>query len=264
MTSNKLNYTLKSVNRRVLIGAILFTASVFGSATGGAFAQGIQTLRNPYIPGANYSPPYVCPQEGQPPAIGDGNAPAPVTPGHTCAPESMPWVRVIPANQIDQPNSWVGGLPSEDTLASPYTLGPSLNVPHPPSVPGQDPGQLPGPLDFRPPPAAIVNINPNGGMPGDMAPKERWGGQTTRDLGLYRSGSRLNDFGEKLQQKPDLYATPQCSEDGPRQGFSYAGRMGNQANHAPSLPGAQATQDLHGNRTRFKNNTRSRMTIANY
>lgn len=226
----------------------------------------METLRNPLIPGACYSPPFACPPQGQPPAIGDGSAPAPVTPGHTCAPESMPWVRVIPANQIDQPNSWVGGLPSEDTLAPPYVLGPSLNVPHPPSTPGQDPGQLPGPRDFRPPPAAIVNINPNGGMPGDFAPKQRWGGQTTRDLGLYRNqGSQLTDFGEKLTQKPNLQATPQPSEDGPRQGYSYPGKMGNSSNRSSSLPNAQTTQDLHGNRTLFKGpHNRSRMTIANY
>ncbi|HEY9784541.1 MAG TPA: hypothetical protein V6D17_03995 [Candidatus Obscuribacterales bacterium] len=255
----------KRLTPKVQVNAVFLVVAMIAGSSTAAIGQ-IQTLRNPLIPGATYSPPYACPPEGCPPPPGDGQMPAPVTPGHTCAPESMPWVRAIPANQIDQPNSWVGGLPSEDTLASPYVLGKQLNVPHPPSVPGSNPGSLPGPLDFQPPPAAIVNIRPQGGMPGDFAPQQRWGGQTTRDFGLYKSqGSRLNDFGEKLTEKPDLYTMPQFSEDGPRNGLSYPGRMGNQPAHSKIWPNAQTTQDLHGNRTLFKGpNLRSQLTIAPY
>ncbi len=220
-----------------------------------------QTLRNPLIPGAMYSPPYVCPQEGAPPPIGSGNAPAPVTPGHYGAPESMTWVRNIPATQIDQPDSNVG-LPSSDTLAEPYTLGSQLQVPHPPSTPGQDYGPIPGPANFTPPPAALVNICPQGGMPGDQAPIQRWGGQTTRDLGIHRTkGAQTTDFGERLPDKPDLQAQPQFSQDGPRP--STQGTMGGGAVH-PSTNGAQAATDLHGNRTLYRGQTHSRLTIAPY
>lgn len=236
--------------------AVVVSAGLAASAQ----AQ-IDTLRNPLIPGAMYSSPYTCAPEGQPPPPGHGYAPAPVTQGHYGAPESMPWVRNIPATQIDQPNSYVG-LPSNNVLASPYTLGGQLQVPHPPSTPGEDYGQIPGPMNFYPPPAAVVNICPEGGMPGDQAPIQRWGGQTTRDLGLYRNhGSKLTDFGEKLSQKPDLQAQPQFSEDGPRpQG---QGSMGGGAVRA-SIRGAQAATDLHGNRTLFKGQARSRLTIAPY
>lgn len=240
--------------------AAAFALVAIAGLAGSAQAQ-IDTLRNPLIPGAMYSAPYSCPQEGAPPPIGSGSAPSPVTPGHYGAPESMPWVRNIPATQIDQSNSYVG-LPSADTLAEPYTLGSQLQVPHPPSTPGNDYGQIPGPINFTPPPAALVNICPQGGMPGDNAPIQRWGGQTTRDLGIYRTkGSQLTDFGERLPDKPNLQAQPQFSQDGPRP--STQGTMGGGAVH-PATNGAQAATDLHGNRTLYKGQTRSRLTIAPY
>lgn len=250
-TSRKATKCLKAAAFALLVAGGLATA---------AQAQQ-ETLRNPLIPGAMYSSPYTCPQEGCPPPPGDGFAPPPVTQGHYGAPETMPWVRNIPATQIDQSNSYVG-LPSSTTLAAPYTLGSQLQVPHPPSTPGQDYGQIPGPANFYPPPAAVVNICPEGGMPGDQAPIQRWGGQTTRDLGVYRChGSKLTDFGEKLSQKPDLQAQPQFSQDGPRpQGQGSMGSGGVRG----SMNGAQAATDLHGARTLFKGQTRSRLTIAPY
>lgn len=233
---------------------------VAGGLATAAQAQ-IDTLRNPLIPGAMTSAPYTCAPEGSPPPIGHGYAPPPVTPGHYGAPESMPWVRYIPATQIDQPNSYVG-LPSSDTLAAPYTLGSQLQVPHPPSTPGGDYGPIPGPANFTPPPAALVNICPEGGMPGDQAPIQRWGGQTTRDLGIPRThGAQTTDFGDKLSQKPDLQAMPQFSQDGPRP--TGQGSMGGGSTRA-SVHGAKAASDLYGQRTLHRGQTRSRLTIAPY
>ncbi|HNB25223.1 MAG TPA: hypothetical protein PKZ32_22570, partial [Candidatus Melainabacteria bacterium] len=114
--------------------AAAFALFVYVGLAAAAQAQ-IDTLRNPLIPGAMSSAPYSCPPEGCPPPVGSGYAPPPVTQGHYGAPESMPWVRNIPATQIDQANSYVG-LPSSQTLAAPYTLGSQLQVPHPPSTPG--------------------------------------------------------------------------------------------------------------------------------
>lgn len=257
-TFNMSNANIKKAKQCLI--AVAFAVFAIGSLAVTAQAQS-STLRNPTIPGAMYSDPYTCPPEGCPPPIGSGSAPPPVTPGHYGAPECMPWVRNIPATQIDQQNSYVG-LPSSDTLSVPYTLGSQLQVPHPPSTPGRDLGSIPGPANFYAPPAAVVNICPQGGMPGDQAPIQRWGGQTTRDLGLPRChGSQLTDFGERLSQKPDLQAQPQCSADGPRpQGI---GSMGSGSVRA-SVNGAQAATDLHGNRTLYKGQTRSRLTIAPY
>lgn len=221
-----------------------------------------QSLRNPLIPGAPSAPAGAAPYEGQPPPIGQGYAPPPVTPGMWGAPELLPWNSNIPANQIDQPSSQVNTGADPTTLASPYTLGSQLYAPAPPSTPGQDNGPLSGPMDFYPPPAALVNINAQGGMPGDFAPQQRWGGQTTRDLGRRTTqGSTLQDYGEKLTEKPNLKMYPQGAEDGPRN--TYAPDRNYTSNRDPNLGNAQATTDLHGNRTLFKgSNQRSRQTIA--
>jgi len=259
MKTSKITSNATTRKAMKCLKAAAFAIVVSAGLAAAAQAQS-ETLRNPLIPGAMYSSPYTCPAEGCPPPIGSGNAPPPVTPGHYGAPEAMPWVRNIPATQIDQSNSYVG-LPSSRIEAAPYTLGSQLQVPHPPSTPGSDYGQIPGPMNFYPPPAAVVNICPQGGMPGDQAPIQRWGGQTTRDLGLPRChGSQLTDFGEKLSQKPDLCAQPQFSQDGPRpQGQGSMGSGGVRASF-----GAQAATDLHGNRTLYKGHTRSRLTIAPY
>jgi hypothetical protein len=201
------------------------------------------------------TPPYVPAQEGQAPPIGDGNAPLGINPGHLGygIPEPashVPGIPPVPAGQ--QGKDMVNGY------VAPYLTPP-------PSTGGMDPGLVTNPQDFYAPPAAWVNINASGGMPGDQAPTQRWGGQTTRDLGRNPGfsrgfGSTCNDFGEKLREKPDLKMMPQSSEDGPRQGATGGG-----GGRASSLPGAQATEDLHGNRSFFKGeNLRSRLTIAPY
>lgn len=202
------------------------------------------------------TPPYEPAPEGQAPPIGDGFAPMGINPGHlgygvTTPASHVPGIPPVPAGQ--QGKDMVNGY------VAPYLTPP-------PSTEGPDPGLVHNPQDFYNPPAAWVNINAGGGMPGDQAPTQRWGGQTTRDLGRNPGfsrgsmGSSLTDFGEKLREKPDLKMQPQSSEDGPRQGAG-GGGGGRQS----SLPGAQATEDLHGNRSFFKGeNLRSRLTIAPY
>ncbi len=247
---------------KTAVSAVVASLFVPLAATAYGEGPGYQTMRNPLIPGAPNAPAGVAPYEGQPPPIGSGFGPAPVTPGMWGGPELLPWNSNIPANQIDQSSSQVDTGADPTTLASPYTLGSQLYAPAPPSTPGQDNGPLSGPMDFYPPPAALVNINAQGGMPGDFAPQQRWGGQTTRDLGRrITQGSSLTDFGEKLTEKPDLKMMPQGAEDGPRR--SYAPDRNYTSNRDANLGNAQATTDLHGNRSLFKgSNQRSRQTIA--
>lgn len=165
------------------------------------FAQGTTTLRTPLIPGAIPSPPFVCPPEGQPPAIGDGPLPAPVTPGHLNPPELMPWVPAIPSNQIDQGSSGVPlpfGPPVE---MPPGVLGPALTpfIPKSPSTPGFDPGSMTAPAGFINP-ADQLNIIPTGGLPGTggyntTINKIRRGGQETHQWGIRENQSVLGGGG---------------------------------------------------------------------
>jgi hypothetical protein len=224
------------------------------------------SLRNPLIPSASQTAPGQKAPIGQAPPIGDGNVPEPIPAGMGGPPTLLPWKTNVPANQIDIQDSQVnlGVDPSVET--PPFVLGPMLNPPHPPSTPGGDPGMLPGHPGFAAP-ARIVNINPNGGMPGDLAPTTKWGGQTARDFGLYRThGSQLNDFGQRLKDKPDLAVKPVPCEDGPRPA-TYPGQMGADSNRDPNIaqnsPG-QTTQDLYGNRMLIQGRLRALMTIAPY
>lgn len=252
---------MKNSNTTGKIAAVTLVACAFllGSLLP-ASAQH-RTLRNPLIECAPNEQPYTAPQEGDPPAPGDGRSPLPVTRGDGGSPELLPWVPFIPANQIDQGSSYVS-LPDPSITSSPGELGQSLQVPHPPSTPGADPGNVYAPRDFHKPPVAVVNINPGGGMPGDFAPQQRWGGQYSRDFGLRRGGSSLTDFGEKLTEKPDIKVQPQHSEDGPRQ--TTQPQIGFSPHRSTNLPRAQGTQDI-GHRIYFKGaNLRSRLTIAPY
>lgn len=244
--------------------AMLIAFGLLVGSPSAAQAQGFNSLRNPLIPGALTTDPYQAPPPSLPPPPGQGFNPAPVTPGMGGGPTVEPWVPYIPANQIDQQDSQVN-LPDPSILAPPGTLGKSLSVPHAPSTPGADPGMIHAPQDFSQPPVANVNINPQGGFPGDQAPQQRWGGQTTRDFGLrHDTGSTLTDFGQKLQDKPDLKMNPQTSQDGPRQA-NYPGLIGCVTNRQSSIPGAQTTLDWYGNRRMFKGpQERSKATIAPY
>ncbi len=196
--------------------------------TGASALAQTTTLRTPLIYGANSAPPMSEAEEGQPPAIGSGDMPAPVTPGMMGRPTVLPSVPITPANYGEYSSVRINVDPmSEDPAGQ---LGPSTWAPPPPSTMGADPGIIHAPLDFHPPPAQVVNINPDGGIPGN-AGTERWGGQQTHDWGRYKNrGKRSFDFGEE-----EFGST---SEDGPNQ----------------ALPGARGTQDLYGDRMPRRNN----------
>jgi len=181
--------------------------------------------------------PNQAPMPGMPEIPGAGPTPAPVTPGMMGNPSLLPSNLTQPAN--------IGGssyyLPFDPATTSiPGQLGPSLYVPPPASTPGTDPGMIHAPLDFIPPPVLVTNINPGGGLSG-AAPINRWGGQTTRDFGLYRyGGTQKYDFGQGM-----VYG--QASQDGPFQ----------------QLPGAVPTQDLYGARG-YARGGATTQTIAPY
>lgn len=225
---------------------VLLTTIIAGSL--GAmpvFAQGCDlsgspnsTLRNPLIYGAENAAPFQQPALGQPPAIGDGSCPDPVTPGMGGPPTLIPSIPVTPANNIQYPSYQVPFHPA--TQAPPGVLGPSIWAPPSPSTPGADPGIIHAPLDFYRPPVAVVPINPGGGISG-FAPTQRWGGQTSTDWGRYKhQGKRAFDFGQ------GMYG--QTSQDGPCQ----------------TLPGAVPTQDLYGRRCNVNYGSSQIQTIAPY
>ncbi len=201
----------------------------------------MNTLRSPLIYGAPNSPAWVPAQEGCPPPIGSGDCPLPVTGGDYGAP-------FLPVTSVPMP--LVGPLDKAtvNAFAAPYLCPP-------PSTPGYDPYSINGSSGGYgvSAPVSVVNVSPGGGLEGS-APTRRWRAQRSFDHGqpnnVRGNGSTLNDFGQKLCDKPDLKMVPQVSQDGPRQQGSWMG---------------QTTQDLHGNRSLFKGpNLRSQLTIAPY
>jgi hypothetical protein len=174
-----------------------------------AFAQSSTTLHTPLIPGATSTPPFVCPPEGQPPAMGDGPTPQPVVPGMGGPPGLLPWVPAIPANHI---NNGTSGIPlpfGPPVEMPPGVLGPLLTpfIPAPPSTPGADPGSLttPGATPFNP--AQELNINPGGGIPGTggyntSIPTVRRGGQETHQWDFRgRNSSLIPGMGDGSQDQ---------------------------------------------------------------
>ncbi len=166
----------------------------------------VTTLRTPLIVGHPSSPAYVPPPEGQPPAIGDGATPAPQINGHDGLPVTLlPWVPVIPSNQIDQGASGIP-LPVDPSITSaPGVLGPALTpfIPPPPSTPGPDPGSLTAPAgSFNP--SQELNIIPTGGLPGTggfntSIPTVRRGGQETHQYAYRGRNSTLGGGGDGSQ-----------------------------------------------------------------
>lgn len=178
-----------------------------------AYAQSSSTLRNPLIPGAISSPPFVPAPEGPSPAPGDGPTPAPVTPGMGGPPTLLPWLPNIPSNQIDQGTSGIPlpfGPPVE---MPPGVLGPLLTpfIPAPPSTPGFDPGILtvpPNSPTFNP--AAYTPVLPGGGYPGTggyytTIPTVRRGGQESHQWELRgRNSSLIPGLGDGSQDQVTL------------------------------------------------------------
>lgn len=190
----------KTLFRAMLTLAVLASAQV-------AHAQSASTLRDPLISGALSSPPFVCPPEGQPPAVGDGPTPAPVTPGMGGSPELKPWVTNIPANTAGVASSGVPLPVSPSIVTPPGVLGPMLTpfIPAPPSTPGVDPGPMTAPYgSFNP--AQISNINPGGGIPGTggyytSIPTVRRGGQESHQWGYRGRNSVLGGGGDGSQDE---------------------------------------------------------------
>ncbi len=254
------NPSIKLRNKPVILeggrkNAIMLAATLALVVLSFANAAQAQPSFYPEVIGPT-EPALTPPPPGQPPPIGDGPVPAPVTPGMLGNPDP-------PASQV-----YIGEIPPgpQGKQEATSRLGGMLQPPT--NFVAADPGTLPGPMDFKPPPAAVVNINPDGGMPGDQAPQNRWGAQTTRDFGrspntVYGPGSQLCDFGELLPNKPNLKMMPQFSQDGPRN-CQYIQQRGSN-NRSGNFPNAQETQDLNGNRTLFKGpNLRAQFTIAPY
>lgn len=219
-------FTLKIVTgiktqRKVLLGAAGLSAVISVAFATAAMAQWpgdpiqpgpaplspVSTLRTPLIHGQPSGAPFMCPPKGQPPAIGDGPTPMPVTGGMAGSPiDLMPWVPSIPANQIDNNTSGIP-LPVNPAITSPPgVLGPLLTpvVPHSPSTPGFDPGSMLAPVgSFNP--ALETNIIPTGGIPGTggfytNTPTIRRGGQETRQYGYRGRNSVLAGGGSDGSQ----------------------------------------------------------------
>lgn len=230
---------------------------VLGALSGSevlAYGEGdmITTLRTPLIYGAPNDAPGYVPMEGAPPPIGSGDCPVPVTPGMWGPPT--------------EPASHIPGLPLVDGAykhqIDPYIQG---YLTPPPSTEGYNMGSINGSNGGYglPAPVCEVNINPQGGISG-TAPTQRWGGQTSRDLGRNSNTSNGNssftfDFGQKLSQKPDLRMTPQTSQDGPR--LTTTGMDGTRC---PNLPSAQQTALRYGNRIKRLDGQSAQLTIAPY
>ena len=231
-----------------------FLAVVMLSVTvnaGPASAQ-FTTLRTPLIYGADSAPAFAPPYEGQPPPVGSGFVPPMVTPGDWGSPEAPPTQVYVPPT--------IGG---DKATVNDYVMG---ALEPPPSTPGADYGNINGSSGGMglQAPVGTGNINPQGGISFD-APTTRWQAQRSMDYGRNvnvrnQNASRLADFGERLPEKPDLKMMPQFSQDGPRQ--LYVPEIG-QPSRAGNYPDAQATTDLHGNRTNFSQ-YQSQMTIAPY
>lgn len=227
----------------------------YNSGIDGENAEFMRTIRTPLIQGAPNGAPNQCPQEGQPPAIGHGDVPMGVNPG-------MGWNPEYPASHLGPLPSVPSGIEGKwmiNGMVQPYLRPPTQNQ-------GCDPGMIDSPPQFCQPPVTTTYINPQGGIQGD-APIDRWGGQTTRDFGygagIKKECSSLNDFGQPLINKPDLYAMPQAAQDGPRPEY---GLKTNRPEHRnPNRENAQTTSDRQGNRTFFKGpERRSQATLANY
>ena len=181
-----------------IIQAALATFVVASALSQAASAQGITTLRDPLIPGAQETAPILPPVDGPPPPPGCGPTPWGVTPGMGGSPGFEPWVPNIPADTINVNNSGIGLPVSPPIALPPGVLGPSLTpiIPNEPSTPGAAPPYLY--VDGNNPtglvePSEIVQVNQGGGLPGTggyntTIPKVRRGGQQTHqweERGLY-------------------------------------------------------------------------------
>lgn len=228
----------------VTLGVVVLSGEARAQVQGGQWTNNDSSQWYPNVDQGPAMPPYSPPPEGQPPPIGDGYVPMGTNPGQMGAP-LMPPPSHVPLPLIPP---GLEGKAAATAAAAGYLTPPT-------KYDAFDPGSIDAPQDFTMPPVAVTTINPGGGIQGN-APIQRWGAQTTEDHGRPMGGSTSRDFGEKLSEKPTAKA-PQFSEDGPRNKPS-GGQRG------PSLPGAQSSTDLNGNRVHRKDGRRARLTIAPY
>jgi hypothetical protein len=267
MSSSKPKASKTAVRRtKHALQPVLFAVASVAILAPMTWAQSSTSLRNPLIPGAQWSAPYEAPMQMPPPPPGSGPTPLGVTPGQSGDPTLEPWVTNMPAHTINQQDSQLNLPYDPSTLAAPGMLGPALGsyIPAPPSTPGADPGILPTVANSQYPTAAIVvPVCPGGGLPDGQAPTKRRGGQTTQNFGMPNvKGSMLTDFGQPLIQVPNIAQMPQDSEDGPR--IATHIDNGNGVSRNPNLPNAQATTDLYGLRILNKNNLQPQAINAPY
>jgi hypothetical protein len=191
---------LKQVSLALIAFSLTLGQCAFSQSCNLAGAPSV-TGKTPLINGASSSAPFMSAPEGMPPAMGQGNTPAPVLPGMGGSPTLLPWVPAIPSNQIDQTSSGIP-LPITPAIAAPPgVLGPLLTpaIPAPPSTPGFDPGNLQAPMgSFNP--AQNTGVLPGGGLPGTggyctSIPTQRRGGQETHQWELRGRNSSLAGFG---------------------------------------------------------------------
>jgi len=127
-----------------IIQAAVATFVVGAALSQAASAQGITTLRDPLIPGAQETAPIMPAVDGPPPPPGCGPTPWGVTPGMPGSPGFEPWVPNIPADTINSTNSGIGLPVSPPIALPPGVLGPALTpiIPNEPNTPGAAPPYL--------------------------------------------------------------------------------------------------------------------------
>jgi hypothetical protein len=232
---NKMLKAKQNKNKKIsAFQALIIPATGFFALIQPANAQtapGTISWRDPLVPGASFSLPFVTPAPGLPPAFGSGPIPLPVNPGMGGSPTSIPWANgtagnpfsqptnqvVVPATQIDLQNTQIS-LPINNSAAlPPGTLNSQVggSIPHAPSTPGADPGML------RPPsfndgssgssaaenyesPAALTSVGEDGTYPVGLAPTTRVGTyQKTQDFGLVQAAGKSDSgrqfYGYRLQ-----------------------------------------------------------------
>lgn len=242
------------LHRRII--QVALTTLIVGSAIGqAAFAQGISTLRDPLIPGAQETAPAMPAVDGQPPPVGCGPTPWPVTPGMGGSPGFEPWVPAIPADTIGIGSSGISLPVSPPIIMPPGVLGPALTpiIPNEPNTPGAAPPYLY--VDGNNPsglvePSEQVQVNPQGGLPGTggyntTIPKIRRGGQQTHEWEYRELTSVLGGGGNSQDEVTQL---------GPLAGFGvpFGVPTGNGYNNGPPGSGSDlrlSAIDLGGGMT---------------
>ncbi len=195
---------------------------------------GTTTLRDPLVPGASFSYPWIPAPLGLLPPLGSGLTPDPVNPGMLGEPPTMvPWADgtagnpqthltnsvVIPSNQIDQPDNTIS-MPFTNAAAMPpgtWNAQIKAIIPKVPSTPGADPGMLRQPGlnsgafgKTSTPAAATVALPSNGQLPNGAAPTTRSPDRgQTNDFGLsQKTPAKKTNFAYRMMMSPGSNGQP--------------------------------------------------------